>query len=79
MFYGCISLIDIKALQNWNVSNGNNFSRMFWGCKSLKDIKELQNWNTSKGNNFEYMFSGCTSLSNNNNGNLLQKMECFLI
>ena len=52
---------------------------MFWGCKSLKDIKELQNWNTSKGNNFEYMFSGCTSLSNNNNGNLLQKMECFLI
>ena len=24
-FGGCKSLIDIKALQNWNVSNGNNF------------------------------------------------------
>ena len=25
MFYGCSSLSDIKPLQNWNVSNGNDY------------------------------------------------------
>ena len=39
MFYGYKSLSDIKPLQNWNVSNGNNFSYMFYGYKSLSDIK----------------------------------------
>ena len=29
MFYGCSSLSDIKGLENWNVSNGNDFSYMF--------------------------------------------------
>ena len=28
MFYECSPLSDIKALQNWNVPNGNNFSGM---------------------------------------------------
>ena len=49
MFYGCSSLLDIKPLQNWNVSNGNNFSYMFYGCSSLSDINPLQNWNVSNG------------------------------
>ena len=44
MLYGCLSLSDIKPLQNWNVSNGNNFYCMFYGCSSLSDIKPLQNW-----------------------------------
>ena len=48
MFYGCSLLSDIKSLQNWNVSNGNNFGYMFYGCSSLLDIKPLQNWNISK-------------------------------
>ena len=48
MFCDCSSLVDIKPLQNWNVSNGKNFSGMFDGCKSLSDIKPLQNWNISK-------------------------------
>ena len=26
MFSECLSLSDIKSLENWNVSNGNNFS-----------------------------------------------------
>jgi len=29
MFSGCESLLDIKGLENWNVSNGNNFSDMW--------------------------------------------------
>ena len=44
MFNGCESLSNIKGLEKWNVSNGNNFSEMFSGCKSLSDIKGLKNW-----------------------------------
>ena len=44
MFLNCSSLKDFKPLQNWNVSNGNNFSGMFRGCTSLSDIKPLQKW-----------------------------------
>ena len=53
MFYGCSSLSDIKVLENWNVSNGNNFFGMFFGCSSLSDIKGLENWNISS-----YHFNG---------------------
>ena len=56
-------VIILKPLQNWNVSNGNNFSFMFSYCSSLSDIKPLQNWNVSNGNNFSYMFDNCSSLS----------------
>ena len=45
MFYGCSSLSEIKGLEKWNVSNGNNFRSMFCGCSSLSDIKGLLNWN----------------------------------
>ena len=44
MFYGCSSLSDIKVLQNWNVSNGNNFECMFYECSSLSDVTILKNW-----------------------------------
>jgi len=37
------SLSEIKGLENWNVSNGNNFSYMFYECSLLSDIKALQN------------------------------------
>ena len=45
MFRGCKLLSDIKPLQNWNVSNGNNFSYMFSKCDKLTNIKPLTNWN----------------------------------
>ena len=44
MFSNCSSLSDIKSLENWNVSNVNNFSHMFDSCSSLSDIKSLENW-----------------------------------
>ena len=50
-----------KPLQNWNVSNGNNFAGMFWGCSSLSDIKPLKYWDISNNDNFEDMFFGCSS------------------
>ena len=45
MFKGCSSLKDIKALQNWNVSEGNNFTGMLIDCYSLSDISPLLKWN----------------------------------
>ena len=47
MFKGCSSLSDIKVLEKWNVSNGNNFDGMFMGCSTLLDIKG-EKWNVSK-------------------------------
>ena len=41
MFKNCNLLSDIKLLKNWDVSNGNNFSKMFRNCKLLSDIKPL--------------------------------------
>ena len=31
-FWRCSSLSNIKPLQNWNASNGNNFRGMFCDC-----------------------------------------------
>ena len=39
MFSYCSSLSDIKVLEKWNVSNGNNFESMFNYCSQLSDIK----------------------------------------
>ena len=73
MFRNCSSLSDIKSLEKWNVSNGNNFSCMFSGCKSLSDIKSLEKWNVSNGNIFSDMFNGCSSLSDK----IIRKMGCI--
>ena len=57
---------DLKAIQNWNVSNGKYFSYMFDRCSSLSNVKPIQNWNVSNGKDFSSMFSGCESLSDLN-------------
>ena len=48
MFCDCKSLSDIKSLEKWNVSNGNDFSYMFNDCSSLSNLKSLEKWNVSK-------------------------------
>ena len=57
------SLSDIKALENWNVSNGKYFLYMFSSCKSLSDIKPLENWNVSNDKNISHIFAFSSSLS----------------
>ena len=63
MFFECGSLSNLNPLQNWNVSNGVNFSCMFFGCQLLINIYDLENWNVSKGTNFDGMFGNCYDLS----------------
>ena len=53
-FYTNIS--NLKFLENWNVSNVINFSKMFMGCSNILDIKPLGNWNVSKCTYFSGMF-----------------------
>ena len=55
MFNECYTLKDLKALQNWDVSNGNIFECMFAGCSSLSDIKSLEKFNVSIKNNFDFL------------------------
>ena len=52
MFGICPKLSDIKPLEKWNVSNGNNFSNMFSFCSILSDIKPLEKWDVSNGIDF---------------------------
>ena len=56
MFHCVLSNTD--ALEDWDVSNGKNFSNMF-SKSSIKDLKFLENWNVSKGSNFSSMFEKC--------------------
>ena len=63
MFNRCSSLSDIKGLENWNVSNGNNFVGMFSYCSSLSDIKPLKNWKVSKENDLSILFYDSSILS----------------
>ena len=48
MFRCCEALKDIKALENWNVSNKANIRSMFVDCKSLSNYKPLDKWKLEK-------------------------------
>jgi len=61
MFYDCIRFVG-KGLDNWNVSNGRNFSMMFYGCRTL--AFQPDNWNVAKAEDMQDMFRRCTSLDN---------------
>ena len=57
--FGNYNWLNLDALKNWNVLNGENFYRMFWRCSKLLDINGLEKWNVSKGQIFEGMFTEC--------------------
>ena len=75
MFYSCRSLQDISALEDWNVSNGTDFSYMFSFCTALQDISALKSWNVSNGKYFSSMFRYCTSLQNISLPNSLRYLD----
>ena len=63
MFY-CCNIININALENWDVSKSENFSFFLGGCEYISNINALKNWNVSKCTNFSQMFYCCKNLSN---------------
>ena len=60
-FYNCSKLSTINGLENLNMSNVTNMSRMFEGCSSLTNI-DLSKFNTANVTDMSYMFSGCSCL-----------------
>ena len=55
-------LVEIAALDKWDVSLVTDTSNMFDGCSSLEDISALENWNMSNVIDMSCMFRGCSSL-----------------
>ena len=63
MFEGCVSLINLKGLEKWNVKNITYMEGLFKNCKSLISIPDISNWNIKKLKSLNNLFSGCSSLS----------------
>ena len=57
---------DLKPLEKWNVSNGENFELMFADLNLVTDAGPLKNWYFPKGRNFNSMFRGIVFLKNKN-------------
>ena len=55
-------LVEVKGMENWNITKLYSATRIFYGCKNLQKIGNLNNWKVA--NNFSgfYAFYGCTSL-----------------
>ena len=77
MFSGCHKLADIKALENWNVTNCLDFTEMFEECYKLENIEPLNNWKVLNNAKFSGMYYEC-NLSNLNslkNWNISEKTK----
>ena len=63
MFSYCSSLSNINSLQNWNVSNGKDFSFMFAYCSSIPTFQPIKNWKGSNATNYSGMIRNCPGFS----------------
>ena len=63
MFCGCISIISLSDISNWDTKNVTNMENMFFLCYCLENISDISKWNTDKVINMGYMFYQCISLS----------------
>jgi surface protein len=64
MFYDCKSLVNLKGLETWDVSNVTKMFGTFSDCTSLASLDGLAGWDTSNVTDMSYMFDGCGSLEN---------------
>ena len=62
LFYGCINLIEIIGLDNFNTSNVSGMRYMFYDCNKLTDI-DISSFDTSNVTSFDYMFEHCHSIT----------------
>lgn len=62
IFYNCKKLIEIKGIENFDISNITSMNSMFMTCSSLISL-DLSNWNTSNVTNMHRVFSDCKSLT----------------
>ncbi|MDB8858378.1 mucin-binding protein [Pediococcus acidilactici] len=62
LFGGLTKLKNVYKIENFDVSNANNFSYMFSKDSSLESIGDVSGWNTANVNKAESMFEGCIRL-----------------
>ena len=62
MFEGCISLISLPDISNWNTKNIINMNGLFFNCSSLKSLPDISKWNINNVNDISCMFRSCSSL-----------------
>ena len=62
-FHHCNKIEDYSAIENWDVSNCQDFSEMF-SSSSLKNTNCLSNWDVRRGEDFSKMFYNCKKLKN---------------
>ncbi len=60
-FQYCLSIKEIPGIENWNISNVHNMSRMFSGSKGFNG--DLTGWNTSNVKDMGSMFFGAESFN----------------
>ncbi len=60
-FQNCSSIKEIPGIENWNISNVYNMSRMFSGAIAFNG--DLAGWNTSKVKDMNSMFSGAEAFN----------------
>jgi len=62
MFAGCIFLISLPELSQWNISKSTDKSDLFSHCCSLKSLPDISKWDISDVKEMYYVFSKCNSL-----------------
>ena len=62
MFSNCRRLMEIRGVNNFNVTNATNISVMFNHCDSLKSL-DVSNWDISKITSMSSVFAYCRSVT----------------
>ena len=55
MFLGCISLISLPDISNWDTQNIKNMNGLFSNCSSLQKLPDISKWNIKNVNYIEYL------------------------
>ena len=62
MFSGCISLVSLPGISNWDITDVIDISKMFSNCISLTNLPNLSEWNVNNVIDISYLFSNCKKL-----------------
>ncbi|GCF95936.1 hypothetical protein NRIC_38270 [Enterococcus florum] len=62
LFSGLTNLVEIKGIENLQISSSTKLNRFFRGCSSLETL-DLSKWDTRGIVENEDLFSGCTKLN----------------
>ena len=63
MFYDCRSLIEIKGIEDFDVSSATNISKMFQQCYEIQEL-DISKWQTSSSlTTMNDVFHDCRSIS----------------